>query len=113
MLLNDAESGEGALRAAAQLAGGDLSRVAVLILPARGVDAGELRTLFRTVLPGQPGHVRLVAGGDFNDLALTLRELFVSILVVPATAELTTDSSLRFLREQLRCPVCVVREWGD
>ena len=113
VLLNNVETGESVLRTAVRLAGGDLSCVAVLILPGRGAEASELRRLFRSVLPGEPGHVRLVAGGDLNDLAMTMRELFASMLVVPATAEMTTDDSLRFLREQLRCPVCVVREWGE
>ena len=113
VLLNDVETGGGVLRTAARLAGGDLTSVAVLMLPGKGVNAAELRALFRSVLPGEPGHVRLLAGGDFGDLALTVRELFASMLVVPATPQMTTDDSLRFLREQLRCPVCVVRDWGE
>lgn len=113
VLVNDTVIARGALQTALQLAGGDLGRVAVLLLPGPDADVASLRTLFREVLSGEPGHVRLVAEGDFNDLALTLRELFASILVVPATAALTTGESLKFLREQVRCPVCVVREWGD
>jgi hypothetical protein len=110
-LLSDTETSLGVLRTAARLARGDLSRLAVLLLQAPGDGAASLRKAFRGQLGGEPGHVRLVVGDDFNDLALTLRELFASMLVVPATPGMTRQKSLQFLREQVRCPVCVVRDW--
>lgn len=111
-LLSDTDSSAGVLRAATDLAGGELSRVAVLLLHAPEGGVPALRRAFRAGLGGEPGHVRLVAANDLNDLALTLRELFASMLVVPATPGMTGKKSLNFLREQIRCPVCVVRNWA-
>jgi hypothetical protein len=112
-LLCDSTTGESVLRTAAGLAGGDLNSLAILIFPEPDESPGVLRALYRDYLEGEPGHVRLLTQGGFNDLALTLRELFASMLVVPATPAMTSDKSLQFLREQVRCPVCVVREWED
>lgn len=111
-MLSDTASSPGVLQAATDLAGGDLSRVAVLLLHEPGGGIPSLRKAFRAGLGGEPGHVRLVAGNDYNDLALTLRELYASMLIVPATPAMTGEKSLQFLREQVRCPVCIVRDWA-
>ena len=111
-ILSDPESSPGVLNAAADLAGGELSRVAVLLLHAPEGEVPSLRRAFRAGLGGEPGHVRLVAGNDYNDLALTLRELYASMLVVPASPGMSSEKSLHFLHEQVRCPVCIVRNWA-
>jgi len=36
-----------------------------------------------------------------------------SMLVLGATAEFMDPDILRVLRQRLRCPVCLVRYWGD
>lgn len=111
-LLSDPESSAQVLNAAVQLAGGDQTRVAVLLRPDGGGEIGLLRAFFRGSLPGFSGHVRVINADDFNDLALSVRELLASVLVVPATEQWTGEKGLSFLRRQIRCPVCVVRDWG-
>lgn len=110
-LLSDLASGQDVLRTAINLAGGNFGRMAVLLMPDPGVEVKDLRALVHETLPGGPAHVRLIADADFNSIASTLREWLVSMFVVPATDRLTGDEALQFLRAQIRCPVCMVRNW--
>lgn len=105
----DTATGRAVLGTALKLAEGNRALVNVLLFPASGQHTAELRTLYREFLQGEPGNARLVEGRDLNQLALSSRELFSSMLVVPATEELTLGSVLQFLRAQVRCPVCLVR----
>ena len=112
-LVRDVESARVVLSAAVQLAGGDMDRIAVLLKPASGTDGDELRSSFRAFLPGTPGHVRSIAQGDLGDMALSVRELLAAMLVVPAMVETIDEKDLQFLLGQIRCPVCLVRDWGE
>jgi len=111
VLLTDPDLGRPVLRAATMLSRGDLSCIHVLLLPGPGVQMDALRALLRELLGEKQVPVRAIDGGDFNDLALTLRETCASIFVVPASDGMTSKSSLQFLRGQVRCPVCIVRNW--
>lgn len=110
-VLSDPLTAGPVLRAAIELAEGSLSGLTVLLLPDPGVTLDDLRALLRDALPARPGHVRPVDGGDFNDFAMTLRKTGASMLVVPASDSLSGPEGLMFLRGQVRCPVCVVRDW--
>lgn len=111
VLLTEPELGKPTLRAAAMLCGGDLSCLYVLLLPGPDVKMDALRGLLRDMRIGNPARVRAIDGGDFNDLALSLRDVCASIAVVPASPEMTDRNGLQFLRGQVRCPVCIVRDW--
>ncbi len=113
VLVRDSESARDVLSVALQLADGALDRIAILLKPAPGVDGDELRNSFRSLLPGEPGHVRSLARGDLGDFAYSVRELLASILVVPAMVDTIDEKDLQFLLGQIRCPVCLVRDWGD
>jgi len=110
-LLSDLKSGQDVLRIAINLADGNFGRMAVLLMPDPGVEVEDLRGLVSETLPGGPAHVRLIAEADFKGIASTLREWLVSMFVVPATDRLTGEEALQFLRAQIRCPVCMVRNW--
>lgn len=111
VVVSDLENGRDVLRIAEQLAEGNMDRVNVLLIPSGGVEAGDLRSFSREALPGEPGQLRLISDGGFNELALCLRELMISMLVAPAAGEMGSEKGLRFLRQQIRCPVCLVRQW--
>ena len=113
VVLRDFETGRDALRVAVQLAEGNVDQVNVLLMPSDGVKACDLRHFARETLPGEPGQMRLISEGGFNELALCLRELVISMLVAPASGDLSSEKGLQFLRQQIRCPVCLVRQWDD
>jgi hypothetical protein len=35
------------------------------------------------------------------------------MLVVSATPELMDPDTLQLLRQRVRCPICLVRQWGE
>jgi hypothetical protein len=111
VLLTEPGLGRSALRAAAMLCGGDMSCLYVLLLPGPEVKMDALRELLREMPGGKPALVRAIDGGDFNDLAVALRDTCASIVVVPASPEMTDRNGLQFFRGQVRCPVCMVRDW--
>ncbi len=108
----DLESGRGALVAASHLAGGDMSRLTVLLTPAAATDAEELEHLV-ALLPARPGRVRTMSRLNVGSLIESVQSESASMLVLGATAEFMDPDILRILRQRLRCPVCLVRCWGD
>lgn len=109
-LISDVESAGEVLRTAISLAEEDTRKISVLLMPGVGVETDDLLACSRELLPGNPANVRLIGSGDKDKLALTLRELLVSILIAPAIDEMINDKVLGFFREQVRCPVCLVRK---
>ena len=112
VLVNDLESGSGALLAASHLANGEMNRVSVLLAPPIAGDVNALDRLF-AVLPTRPGLVRTLSPVSAGTLVESVRSEGASILVLGATAEFMEPESLRFLRQRLNCPICLVRIWGD
>lgn len=109
-LISDVESAGEVLRTAVSLAEQDTRKISVLLMPGRGVDTDDLLDCSRELLTGSPANVRLIGFGDNDKLALTLRELLVSILIAPAIDEMINEKMLGFFKEQVRCPVCLVRK---
>lgn len=110
--INELESGRGALIAASQLANGEMSRLSVLLSTSVAGDLVALERLF-TVLPDRPGYVRAMPRITVGVLVESVRSQGASMLVLGATAEFMDPDTLRFLRQRLKCPICLVRYWGD
>ncbi|MBT8039008.1 MAG: hypothetical protein KJN78_02070 [Gammaproteobacteria bacterium] len=113
VLFSDVESSERVLRVARQLGGGNTGRIFGMVMPDHVQDSAALAEHVRALAEGSSVQVRPVKAGEVADLALAMREGFASLLVAPATGAMTRAPMLRFLREQIRCPVCLVREWQD
>ena len=111
--LDDLDSGNKALIAAGVLARGLSCRVTVV---AAGAAAGDPETLSRLVeysihFPGV--RVRTVTVSDNQALIQAARLAGPDMLVLGASESLLDTGALRTLREQLRCPVFLVRQWHD
>ncbi len=109
-LMTDTESASDVLAVAVSLAEQDTRKISVILSPGKGVETDDLLDCSRGLLPGMPANVRLIGPGDNDRLALTLRELLATILIAPAIDEMINEKMLRFFREQVRCPVCLVRK---
>lgn len=112
VLLSGPESGPRVLRAASGLVRGDARRISCLLLPGRDTAASELENLVRSHFADSVSPRRLQQG-DPGQLAVAVRETSASLLVVPADGPLTAPPMMRFLREQIRCPVCLIRRWEE
>ena len=99
------------LRAAARLAGDDARLISCILLPEPGVQLEELAEQVRAFGPGKVPRARCVEQQNASELALAVRETSASFLVAPAAGQMNGLPLLRFLREQVRCPVCLVRQW--
>lgn len=108
-LISDTESASEVLRVAVSLAEEDTRKISVLLAPGKNVETDDLLDFSRNFLPGRPASVRLIKLADYERLALTLRELLATILIAPAVDEMINEERLGFFREQVRCPVCLVR----
>lgn len=112
--IQELEAGRKALLAALHLADGDAGRMAVLATTGAAADAAALDSLLREVLPGRPPRVRLIAAaGGMPGLVAAARSEGAALFVTAVTEELLAWPNLQFLREGLRCPVCLVRRWEE
>lgn len=118
--MGDLESGRMALLAAAHLAEGDARRISVVVAAsaagdesAQGAARGvTLDSMFRKVLPAQPIRVRIVPDDvGLRGLVDAVRAEGAALLVTAATEALLEPANLHYLRERLRCPICLVRKW--
>ena len=108
--INDWSSGTEALMVGALLAKGDAGRISVVL--AGGVTTtGELADTRKVsdALSAAPAHIEILTELGIQALInATLRER-AATLVLGATEDLLKPESLAMLREQLRCPICLVR----
>ena len=111
--ISDFESGGKALLAASHLASGDMSRVSVLLTPSAAGDASALERLFKALLPAPPGRIRTIPDYGVNSLIEAAQAEGAAMLVVSATPELMNPEILQLLRQRVRCPICLVRQWGE
>ena len=113
VVVSDSDSSLAVMRAASHLASGANHRIATLIFPAPGEDTDALREQAARIQGSRPSLSRLVEGGDIGALVRAVRNMGASILVLPASAALLDTQALRQLRDQLRCPICMVRRWDN
>jgi len=110
--ISDLETGRSALRAAGHLAEGELGRVCVLAMGSAARDRAGVMRLCEEVLPGCPARLRLVSDADpVAVLVETAQSEGAALLVISATDDLLEPPALQSLRERLRCPICLVRQW--
>jgi hypothetical protein len=109
VVVNDFESGGRALLAASRLAGGDMQRVSVLLAPACVNDGAALKRLFHAAVPSPPGRVRSIPDNSVLTLVESAQKEDAAMLVLSTTPELMATDALQALRQNMRCPVCLVR----
>lgn len=113
VVVDDLSTGARALLAARLLAEGEEHRIVVLLLNATPEKRTALEQMISELLPPGPLPVRLLAEPGMSRLIRAVRELETGMLVIGTSESLLQTGSLRLLREQLRCPVCLVRRWDD
>lgn len=113
VVINDLESGGGALVAASHLANGETNRLSVYLGPAAAANTEALENLFEKVLSARPGIVRALSQFSVGSLVKSVESEGASMLVLGATSGFVDPESLHILRKRLHCPICLVRFWGD
>ena len=97
------------LIAATQLAEGEMHRISVLLPAVVPAEQEALEGLISDLLPASPARVLLLTEPGIQCLIAAARAEGAGMLVLGASEELLKPQSLRSLREQLHCPVCLVR----
>lgn len=110
--VGDLQSGRRALLAARHLAEGEATRLCVLASGAAAEDRQALARLCAEELPGHPGAVRAIPPeGGVMALVNAAHAEGAALFVIAATDDLLEPATLQLLRERLRCPICLVRQW--
>jgi hypothetical protein len=111
--ISELESGSRALLAASHLAGGEMHRLSVLLTPSAASGFSALNRLFKELLPARPGRIRTIPDYAVSTLIESAWAEGAAMLVLGATDELMDPQTLRLLRQRVRCPICLVRSWGE
>lgn len=112
--IGEPEAGRKALLVATCLAEDDAGRIAVLVTPELAQNREGLATLFRSVPSEAPMRVRVVpAEAGVRGLVDAAYAEGAALFVAAATDDLLQAPNLQILREKLRCPICLVRRWGE
>ncbi len=109
--VDDLVTGAEALLAATLLAEGEMHRVSVLLAAVTLAELDALKHMISDLLPADPARILLLPGSGVCYLTAAARAERADMLVLGASAELLKPESLRSLMEQLRCPICLVRQW--
>jgi hypothetical protein len=86
-----------------------LHRISVLLQAVDPAEQDALERIISDLLSAGPARVLLLSEPGIQSLISAARAAGASMLVLGASEELLKPQSLRSLREQLRCPVCLVR----
>ena len=88
-----------------------MHRVSIILTAATPAEMDMLDQMINKLLPADPARILvLTEPGVQNLIAATLAE-DAGMLVLGTSEELVKSESLRLLREQLSCPICLVRQW--
>lgn len=110
--VSDLDSGRRALLAARHLAAGESGRICILATGAAAADAAALNRFSEKGADVRPARVRLVpSAGGIRAMIDAAHAAGAGLFVVAATDELLEPLTLQTLRERLRCPICLVRQW--
>lgn len=110
--LGDLESGQKALNAARHLAEDESNRICVLATGPAAADHEAIGRLCREALAGHPARLILVPPqGGIGALIDAAHAEGAGLFVIAATDDLLKPATLQLLRERLRCPICLVRQW--
>ena len=74
-------------------------------------DPATLDRLISDLLPAAPARILLSPGSEIQNLIAAARAERADMLVLGTSEKLLNPESLRLLIEQLRCPICLVRQW--
>jgi len=107
--VDDSATAAETLIAATLLAEGELHRISVLLQAADPAEQDALERIISDLLSAGPARVLLLSEPGIQSLISAARAVGANMLVLGASEELLKPQSLRSLREQLRCPVCLVR----
>jgi nucleotide-binding universal stress UspA family protein len=113
VVVDDVESGRRAIAAALQIAEGHFHRITVLLTPAAATNQQILELVFDNNHHDRPSQVRTLGGTGAQPLIDAVQAEGAALLVIGATRYFLKPDVLRLLRDRLRCPVCLVRQWGD
>jgi hypothetical protein len=111
VVIDDLKTAGMTLLAAAQLAEGMMDRVTVITIAPVAGGSAQLDEVLRETLPARPA-VRPAPGPDFASLIRAVQREGATMLVLGASDRILDRRVLRELRQQLRCPICLVRRWG-
>ena len=110
--IGDLESGRSALAAAARLAADESSVITAVVAPEVMRDKSSLSRVWHELLPRRPLRVQVLPEeGALPALVDAAHREGATLFVAAATAAFLQPATLQVLRERLRCPVCLVREW--
>jgi hypothetical protein len=110
--LGDLDSGRRALLAAGHLADDQLSRICILATGPAAADLQAIHRMCEEELRGRPAMLRTVPPeGGITALVDAAHLEGAALFVMAATDELLKPATLHLLRERLRCPICLVRQW--
>jgi len=107
--VSDLETGAKALIAAMLLAEGEMRRISILLSARAPAEQATLDRMISDLLPTDPASVLLLSEPGVQHLIKAVRAQDAGILVLGTSEELLKPESLRSLRKQLRCPICLVR----
>lgn len=111
VLVDEGPSGRRALRVAAHLANGNPGRISALLTPQARELQAELEADFHKFLPAARLHSRTLATASPAELVKAVRAEAAALLVIGISEQLVTPGTLQALRDQLDCPICLVRRW--
>ena len=107
--VSDLATGAKALIAAMLLAEGEMRRISILLSARAPAEQDTLDRMISDLLPADPASVLLLSEPGVKHLIAAARTEDAGMLVLGTSEELLKAESLRSLREQLRCPICLVR----
>jgi len=70
-----------------------------------------LDQMINKLLPADPARILVLPEPGVQHLIAAIRAEDAGMLVIGTSEELLKSESLRLLREQLSCPICLVRQW--
>jgi hypothetical protein len=107
VVIDDLSTGSRALAVAGQLAGGDTSRLSVIV----GVGAGEGPSAadISAAIALPPASIRRLTDAGIDALLKLLHDEGAAAAVLGVNAQALSANALEILRRRLRCPVCLVR----
>ena len=111
--VSDLATGAKTLNAAMLLAEGEMRRISILLTAAAPVEQDLVDQMISDLLPANPASILLLSEPGVQHLIAAARAEDAGMLVLGTSEELLKPESLRSLRKQLRCPICLVRRRND
>ena len=111
--LSEREAGTAALLAAVRFAHGSRRQFTVLLTPGVSRERRHFETLLRRLVPEDGVYMRTLPSEKMAMILPAVRQEMPGLLVLGATESLLAGDALCLLRDELRCPICLVRNWRE